>query len=65
MTFYIVQEIELMADGEFRTAITCHVFKMLQTETESDTRLAGLVISNWNQIMDFLKQIAMLQTVTT
>jgi hypothetical protein len=27
--------------------------------------MAGLVISNWNQIMDFLKQIAMLQTVTT
>ena len=29
------------------------------------SKMAALVISNWNQIMDFLKQIAMLQAATT
>ena len=27
--------------------------------------LAGVLISNWNQIVQFLKQIALLQSVTT
>ena len=51
----MAQGIEQMVDEEFRTAATCHVFKMLQPETESDTRLAALVLSNWNQIVTLLK----------
>jgi hypothetical protein len=57
--------IEFMPNGEVGTAVTCSVFEILQPKTEDKTKLAAQVISSWNQIVDFLKQIAALQAVTT
>jgi hypothetical protein len=54
-----------MPNGEVGTAVTCSVFEILQPKTEDKTKLAAQVISSWNQIVDFLKQIAALQAVTT
>jgi site-specific DNA recombinase len=51
------QGIELMPDGAIRTAVTCSVFEMLHTETTPHTRMAALVISNWNRIAEFLQQM--------
>ena len=57
--------VELMPHCGIRTAVACPGFKMLQPDMTPHTYLATQAISNWNQIVEFLKQIATLQAPTT
>jgi len=40
------------------------VFKLGQPENKAETEVVRVLILNWNQIVQFLKQLALLQQAT-
>ena len=47
--------------GEFGTAVTCPLFKLLEKAEGEESRMANLTGDSWNQLTDWLGAINLLR----